>query len=367
MVGTSIFENFLQEVGDDNLKNFYYQLKDKRLSELEEQRLRVSRLREGLKQWLKKSNPRLELISAEVKSIYKLKEELREELEIYLLSSDTVLSYIAANIIKEVIANRDLANIKDKVVSGLQISDRREFNKGLSNLISEIYSISEGYWKNIIINITGGYKATIPYLTILAQINQCPVYYIFESSDSLIKIPNIPLSNMWFNLSLLAKYEEDLEKLNKGVIEESAYYSLINSDFYKNFSFLIWEEKPFMELNPIGKIIYNKYKERIFEVYATEEVIDIIESNISLKRLFQNQFADPKKRESKTENKNGHLVYDAGDNPFRIFYRIKNGKIYVYKVFDNHDVYENFLRNQYDERFVSGDNFRLYKVLREEV
>ncbi|MCX8042437.1 MAG: putative CRISPR-associated protein, partial [Thermodesulfobacteriaceae bacterium] len=199
MVGTSIFENYRREKSDDAVSmGFFEDLKDIESEKWEDEIERCKRLKSCVNSWItKKINKELENISAEVKSLAKLSEELKDAFEIYLLSSDTILSRLAGEILKDVLPKLESfenAKIELRVIKGLQVKDRKKFNEGMSNLITEIYKIAGGSWDNVIINITGGYKATIPFLTILAQINRCLIYYIFEETDSLIQIPNIPLT-----------------------------------------------------------------------------------------------------------------------------------------------------------------------------
>lgn len=130
----------------------------------------------------------------------KLKEELKDNFEIHLLCSDTVLSKLAGELIRDILPN--LINNHDEVkglyiLKDLQIWDRKKFAEGMVNLIIKISNIANDYWENVVINITGGFKATVPYLTILAQINKCEMYYIFEKTDALIKIPYVPLDIRW--------------------------------------------------------------------------------------------------------------------------------------------------------------------------
>ncbi|MEO0260681.1 MAG: putative CRISPR-associated protein, partial [candidate division WOR-3 bacterium] len=182
MVGASIFENYFKK--NDNIKNYYNAIKDKRGKDWDSETDRIKRIKDKITEWAK-NKPDKKNISAEIKSLLKLQEELKEDFDIYLLCSDTILSRLAGEIIKDILSQLiNNQRIETKVIGGLQIWDRKEFNAGMSNLISEIYSIAGGYWDNVIINITGGYKATIPYLTILAQINRCPIYYIFEETDA---------------------------------------------------------------------------------------------------------------------------------------------------------------------------------------
>ncbi len=255
MVGASIFENYFRKNEDKIIRNYFDKLKEKRAEAWNSEKERIKRIHNAIKEWAKNESDKKN-ISAEIKSLLKLQEELREDFENYLLCSDTIVSRLAGEIIKDILPDTiKNPHIQLKVIGGLQVLDRKEFNKGMANLISEIYSIAGEYWDNVIINITGGYKATIPYLTILAQINRCPIYYIFEDTDALIKIPNIPFSTEWFDWETLGKYESYLIKLDQGITNKHEVQELLNSDFYKEYAFLVWTEDDLAELNPIGKII----------------------------------------------------------------------------------------------------------------
>lgn len=365
MVGTSIFNNYFANE-KNKIFSYYEHLKEKRADCKQSEKARIERIKTVIKNWSNKMTD-IEIASAEIKSLIKIKKELNEDLEVYLLCSDTILSFVAGEIIKEIIESKfsESFSVKEiKVIQKLQIWDEKEFNKGMANLINEIYDIADNYWENVIINITGGYKATIPYLTILAQLNKCPLYYIFENTDTLIKIPNIPLSTEWFNFDEIEPYEDILESLSKGIDNIGDYNRLIKSDFYKKYSFLIWEEEPFAELNPIGQIIYKKYKENIFEFYTFDEVISKIENDKTLEKHFKIHFSNTENRLNKTEKKKGHFVYDAGDNQIRIFYRESENKIYVYKVFTSHDKYEQYLNTTPFTEEISKKEFKKYKIIK---
>src|SRR5690606_36595143 len=116
---------------------------------------------------------------------------------------DTIASYMAAEIIKELLIQEGFEvnfNPKHDVLKGLQVKDKERFiNEGLSKLIRRVDSIAQSihdglasgedlnsggsYYGNMIFNISGGYKACIPYLTVMAQINGCYMYYIFEDTE----------------------------------------------------------------------------------------------------------------------------------------------------------------------------------------
>ncbi len=368
MVGTSIFENFFENNDNSTVRNYYEDLKNKRENEYARNETKINAIKKAITDWINKEKEKFN-ISAEIKSLKKISEELKENLEVYLLASDTVLSKHAGEILKECIPEiMPECEVKElDIIKDLQIWDRRDFNKGMSNLISKIYEISDEYWDNVVINITGGYKATIPYLTILAQINNCPIYYIFEDTDALIKIPNIPFSKDWFDWEEISKYNEAFLKLEKGIDNKSDYERMIQSEFYQKYSFLIWtSEDIFAELNPIGKIVFEKYKTLYFVFYVTKEVEEKINNDKNLTRLFKEKFWKKEIRERKTEIKNGHYVYDDGDNNLRVFYTKKNGNLYVYEVFNNHDKYELYLKQPFKDELLNQE-FLEKRIKKEEV
>jgi putative CRISPR-associated protein (TIGR02619 family) len=274
MVGTSLFENYLEMYSNDtNFKNAYNYFKNNKskANDLDKELNRKGNIEGSLRRNYFKNNQNA---SAEIKSLIKLKEKLDEELEIYLLYSDTALSRLVAERLYKVFYEykpydelKD-CEVKEPVkIKGLQVWDRREFNKGLDNLISEIDKISNGYYDNIIINITGGYKVTIPYLTIFAQVNKCPIYYIFEDTEELIEITPTPIDINW---GLFEKYSHLLNKFSEGVYDMKNLrkeYSEYDS-FYNEFKSLLWIDNDLGELNPLGNIFWNKYKDIILVYIA---------------------------------------------------------------------------------------------------
>jgi len=366
MVGTSLFENYLKNEShkSQNFKNAYNFFKDNKIRAdgLDREKDRRKAIEKSFTENYFKNNPNA---SAEIKSLVKLREELKEDFEVYLLYSDTALSRLAAEILKTAIYDKpqeDSERVKIEKIEGLQIWDRREFNKGMVNLINTIYNIAQEYWNNIIINITGGYKATIPYLAILAQVNRCPIYYIFEDTDALIKIPYIPIDINW---ELFEKYWQYFDKmahpnfLSKAELPHNALnecYDLLEETKLNNITYV--------SLNPIGEILWKKYKGKFFIFYAPEEVYNEIQQQNNIRRILTEKFWKKDVRQNKTKNKNGHYVYDDGDNPYRIFYFEENNEIYIYKTFKNHDEYERYLKMTIDDNFKEKikQQSRIYKM-----
>lgn len=184
--------------------------------------------------------------SAEIKTLlefYKSKNtEEGLKLEVYLIITDTARSALAAKLIKDNIEHFN-NNIKVKdiiIVKGLQTGDYQEFEKeGINNLFKELDKIvkkiknDKGEFDSdkTVINISGGYKAIIPYMTIFAQVYGIDSIYIYEDSSSLITIPPLPIQIDWAFAEEYYPYlsdpnlNKDKEKLNylkqKGLLKNA--------------------------------------------------------------------------------------------------------------------------------------------------
>jgi len=290
MVGTSLFENYTKvNSGDKTFKNYLEDLKDKRLNEYENNKDRIKYIKKKILDCLYNNRN----ASAEIKSLIKLKQELNEDFEIYLLVSDTVLSKLAGEILNENLTQFDVlssSRISLKEIKNLQIWERDSFIKGMVSLINAIYSIAREYWDNVIINITGGYKATVPYLTILGQVNKCDIYYIFEETDALIKIPYVPLSINW---EIFEQNEIFFMKLEREeVIKISS-----ETQFKNEIEALIEKADNFISLNPLGVTLWKTYKQRFDIFYISNLVEEYLEKkDKKYKQISHKSFTELKRR-----------------------------------------------------------------------
>jgi putative CRISPR-associated protein (TIGR02619 family) len=352
-VGTSLFENYHKKYRDTAFEDLYDFFKNNEISakELDKQELRKKSLIDKFNSNYFKNNFDA---SAEIKSLIKLQEELKEDFDIYLLHSDTELGRLAAEIIKDNISLYEeyglkISRVDIHLIEELKIQNRQKFIQGMQELINKIYKISQNYWGNVVINITGGYKATIPYLTILAQVNQCPIYYIFENTDALIQIPNIPIDINWKLFEDYWKSFSLIEKSNG--IKESDLPEKFLKDCRAFLESVDIDNEHYCVLNPLGEILWNKYKEKYFVFYTTDDIYEKI-NHKEIQRIFKSKFSNPQIRGSKTQIKNNHYVYDDGNNPYRIFYFEEKDVIYVYEVFANHDDYSKYLNDTLiDQKF----------------
>lgn len=220
-VGTSVFENFKKNNSNRNSDKTSF------IDSYSELRDRSNPFSDWNKRSLAHNLSQLDKLkteaffedknaSAEIKSIaHIVNNNTDEKPKIYLLATDTVLSYKAAQIIKEwLVKNNVRVENEIKVIEGLSVEDANLFvETGLHNLVDGVLNISEEEADDkCILNISGGFKAMIPVLTIVGQLYNMPLFYIYENSDTPIELQRMPISFDW---DVIAAYSESLAALHK--------------------------------------------------------------------------------------------------------------------------------------------------------
>lgn len=260
-VGTSLFTNYLdQNSGDSGFSRNYETIKKLSASEWDSCVLEIDRLKTSCLQFIKDFKASA---SAELQSIAKIRDALDGDIdiEVRLLASDTIASRLAAEILAEkaYLVLKENIQIQDvEVIEGLQVEDHKVFsNTGMTKLIEKINEISwGGNWPALAINITGGFKATLPYLTILAQLKRVPLYYNFEDTDALIKIPQAPLVIDW---GLIERYSDVLWQIYDGIENWQAFQNQ-NYQAVQDLEAFIEVDGEDALLSPIGKIFWDEYQ-----------------------------------------------------------------------------------------------------------
>lgn len=244
---------------------------------------------------------------AEIKTLKAIIKDNQDcKYNLYFLTTYTLTSKLCAELIKEFIENNE--EYKDKIevkeiltIEGLTVYDSYSFKeKGFKNLLDTLTNLD--FMKNhiglnldkqikqeIIFNISGGYKGLIPFLTIFSQVYDIEMNYIYEDSDSLIKIPKLPINydlsyaEVWYPLlvkeakdeSGLFSYKdhnqiEKLEVLNLIEVNKNnkTYKLTILGDLFK----LFLDKKDETSETVLGFIMENKiYEHHVSKIFSNEE------------------------------------------------------------------------------------------------
>ncbi len=196
-------------------------------------------------------------ICAELQSIAKIRES-SSDIEVYLICTDTILSPLCA----EFIAKRLISNgisvkfecnnrhiIEGLIVDGVNASTSFE-EKGFPNLIQIVKDIEKqaSSENRPILNISGGYKALIPVMTIMGQLYDMEINYMYEDAEELIKVNSLPINFDWDNGEFYLEYLKaeglktivnnpvELEYLrNIGIIKKNQYKLSILGELFRDY------------------------------------------------------------------------------------------------------------------------------------
>ncbi|CAA7602814.1 CRISPR-associated protein APE2256 [Acididesulfobacillus acetoxydans] len=370
-VGTSIFSNYDNERKD--MRDHLNGIKGKRHSRWQENQERIEEIRKAVSRWMAGNQN----ASAEISSTWKLKEQFAENCEVHLLCSDTIESRLAAEMVQKYFNTQGEIPVffdpDDDVIKGLQVLDAHTFaQEGMVNLVKRFNVLAlecgEFFTDDLVLNITGGYKGTIPYLTLLGQVYNIPIYYLFEDTHELLKIPQAPVDISW---GLFAKYSELFKELAKGVEESWENYKRLHA-VEDDFSSCVEEIKDdgsaMIALNAVGMIFWQRYQS-FFLVYMprggkywSEEKTRKKELLQSLQRLCK-KLEDLRDRgvvlELYNDKELSHtrirdtFVFKDCSGRFRIQYKPEGENLKIYNYFYIQDnstdkLYSKWMEEQYD-------------------
>jgi len=169
--------------------------------------------------------------SAEAKTliIYGIKNDDKVILFPTMTYSGVICSYILKNLLKDVLKLNDIEIVFSK---GLASAKNKAFvTEGLPNFLSNIVKKIEDNQEKyeIIIVATGGYKSLVPYLTLAGILYKKKIIYIYEDSDKILELPNMPVDidfeRFKINYPLLRNIN------NADVDSYKVYYDNLQEDF----------------------------------------------------------------------------------------------------------------------------------------
>lgn len=178
----------------------------------------INRTAENITRNVDEGNHR-KMWSAEISSInaFKMNEKLglQKDSVIALFSTDTEEGKFCAEVNKKVLYDLNWCNvlepitltgIKTKITENEKESADKFKKIGLETLNQEVEKLLKNtdYTENYL-NITGGFKAVIPFATIIAFERQMSLIYLYEESDVLIVIPSPPKGQFWYSFEEIKK------------------------------------------------------------------------------------------------------------------------------------------------------------------
>lgn len=152
-------------------------------------------------------------LSAEIHSLVQIGIENQDR--VILLASSTDDGYCCALSVEKYLKYywKNL-EIITKRVDGLQIADAELFRKtGVVEFLRHILDAINSYGvSNTLLNLTGGFKALVPYTVLLGMLKGVKCDYIFEQSTTLLELPPLPIE---FSRSQFEAYKTLFETIER--------------------------------------------------------------------------------------------------------------------------------------------------------
>ncbi|WP_277093281.1 hypothetical protein [Alicyclobacillus mali (ex Roth et al. 2021)] len=280
----------------------------------------------------------------------------KDHVEHHLLVPDSDEAVIAAKAIQEVTRRAGHAcifNEEQDRIRGLDPYDSTKFVRhGLPSLLERIRKIVEFEFPNdpndptVLVNVTSGYKAITPYTSAMAFLYRLPLIYKYERSPAILVMRPLPVE---LDTRIVEACYETFAQLRHG----ASVAEWQDSEEYRKLLRLgyIDEVDDVCALNGTGSLLLFAFERDAVVVDITQEAKEAVMNSVELgDRIFK--FArDHQLRSNKTELKSDHMVFDDGNNPYRIFY--ENGTVpRIYGAYANHDVYERQLRKPKTNHYV---------------
>lgn len=149
--------------------------------------------------------------------------------------------------------------VKIRKIEGLQTKDTKRFEETalleLSRILREEIDSAHKKDDNVVLNITGGYKSTPPYVTVIGNcFPEVDIIYLYEDSKNLVHLPPIPIS---FDLPTYRDYRAIINVLAQpGFTAGKFLYKALPP----NIKACFFKKRPEMKLNFFGETIIEKYK-----------------------------------------------------------------------------------------------------------
>lgn len=201
-----------------------------------------------------------------------------------LISTDTWLAKKAAEVLQKFLNSHQIICFTH-APEKLSTIDQASFSHGAKNLLHwcEEFIAPHNNTHYVIFNLTGGFKTLQGYMNIVGMFYANEICYIFESGNTLVRIPKLPIQ---MDLQLLSQFKMALAMMSKSHLFPKNVIAEIPN------SLLDGDQNEMYTLSDWGFLIWNRIKQ---DVLGGEDLIQF-------PRLqYENKFVDDYQKARKEE------------------------------------------------------------------
>ena len=268
---------------------------------------------------------------------------------VVLLHSETPDGKICAEEVERLVAQHLRIATECKQVDGIQATDDLRFRRvGVQNLFAELgrhcgnsqYASDGG----VVINVTGGYKSTVPYAALYGLLHQIPVVYIFEQSEALFTLPYAPVH---FDYDRLAPAADAIATLYQrtSMSREEFFNSIAGLAYHdrRRYEPLLEEAGAEVTLSAFGLLFHESLQRDAGKVLLSPAGAKTYQSASGDAReqfdFMLDRVRNPMIRRAKWHPFHGTdlHVYKPGNTAHRMAYYLRGDDVYVCELYGAHD------------------------------
>jgi putative CRISPR-associated protein (TIGR02619 family) len=306
-------------------------------------------------------------VSAETKSLQAL--EITAQDDVHLLHTETPDGKACAEEVGKLVRDHLGSTVNLQQIEGLQVKDPRRFRRvGIKNLFQHLDRISGPSSEHKpILNVTGGFKSVVPYVTLYGLFERLDVVYIFQWADTLIHLPPMPVN---FDYERLAQAREALcyfQQQDAPIPEREFWDRIPGLPYHERTFYEPLLEKGGGEMMPssFGFLLIDRVAEEKADVYLSASAQSVYEGHQgtekeSLARLLQ-KVGDPLWRAAHPHPIGGTdlQVWKPGNTRERLAGYVRGNRVYVCQLWPRHDDYEREVAKRQVADF-EGQGFRVW-------
>ncbi len=293
----------------------------------------------------------LQRACAETNSLHSL--NVRTDDRILLLTTETPDGLICAEEVARLLHNKCRVQCQIAKIEGLQVGDATRFRRvGIQKLFDALDhhcgDLTDGGLQTVL-NVTGGFKSVVPYVTLYGLLHQLPVVYLFERSKSLLRLPPVPIN---FDYERLSQAMDALDLLQReGVIPKEGFFQAIPGLEYHRrdwYECLLEEDHGNVTISAFGALLLklrDREQAQVFIGPAARHHYNAASGIAKEQFTFMlERVADPLWRKGKIHPFAGTdlTVFKPGNTSERLACIIRGDRVYVCELL-RHDEYERTL------------------------
>lgn len=203
-----------------------------------------------------------------------------------LLHTDTYEGQITAEILRDWLQSQGISQIEIHRCENLNTANAASFQRGIVKLAKYLAETLPGWRESrykIIFQLSGGFKTLAGFMQTAGMFFADEVVYIFETSDTLLRIPRIPIQLDTVVDKIIEKNLDTFRKLGRNEVLESGRISTLPD----GLDWFVEQSDNLVSLTAWGELCWEQVKTKFY----SQKLLSSSDERIQYSKRFENDFA----------------------------------------------------------------------------